>query len=477
MKKTKIVSTLGPASNDLKIISALINNGINVARFNFSHGDHDEHAARMALVHDAEKKTGKLIGFMLDTKGAEIRTTVQDTPNGKIEFKKGDRLRISMNEKIKGTKEKIAVTYKGLYDDVKVGGKVLFDDGIIEMTVISKDSEKKELLVQVDNDGVLGGRKGVNAPGVAINLPGITKKDKSDIEFGLEQGIDFIAASFVRKAQDVLDIRKLLKKHHQENHVMIFPKIESQEGIDNFESIIAVSDGLMVPRGDMGVEIPYEEVPVIQKMMIRYMNRLGKPVITATQMLDSMIENPRATRAEINDVENAVWDGTDATMLSGESANGSWPVEAVKTMSTSDEYAENHVHDDGNRIDLRNEPKSSDTEVLAQAAVDAAREAGAKAIVASTASDYTARLISKYRPDMPILAITYDEKVARSLTVNYAVYPVVKDAPETTDDLIELAKKTVHDEKLAKRDDTIVVTAGLPIKNPGTTNLIHVVKL
>ncbi|WP_257611588.1 pyruvate kinase, partial [Oenococcus oeni] len=198
-----------------------------------------------------------------------------DTPNGKIEFKKGDRLRISMNEKIKGTKEKIAVTYKGLYDDVKVGGKVLFDDGIIEMTVISKDSEKKELLVQVDNDGVLGGRKGVNAPGVAINLPGITKKDKLDIEFGLEQGIDFIAASFVRKAQDVLDIRKLLKKHHQENPVLSSPQFESQEGIDNVESLIAVYHGSMVPRGDMGVEIPYEEVPVIQKMMIRYMNRLG----------------------------------------------------------------------------------------------------------------------------------------------------------------------------------------------------------
>ncbi|MCV3295794.1 pyruvate kinase [Oenococcus kitaharae] len=477
MKKTKIVSTLGPASNDLKTISALINNGINVARFNFSHGDHDEHASRMALVHEAEKKTGKLIGFMLDTKGAEIRTTVQDTPTGKIEFKQGDKLRISMNEKLKGTKDKIAVTYKGLYDDVKVGGKVLFDDGIIEMTVTDKDVEKRELIVEVDNDGVLGGRKGVNAPGVAINLPGITEKDKSDIEFGLEQGIDFIAASFVRKAEDVLDIRKLLKKHHQEKHVMIFPKIESQEGIDNFESIIEVSDGLMVPRGDMGVEIPYEEVPVIQKKMIRYLNRLGKPVITATQMLDSMIENPRATRAEINDVENAVWDGTDATMLSGESANGSWPVEAVKTMATSDEYAEDHVHDDGNRIDLHNEPKTSDTEVLAQAAVDAAREAGAKAIVASTASGYTARLISKYRPDMPILAITYDELTARSLTINYAVYPVVEEAPETTDDMIELAKKTAHDKKLAKKGDTIVVTAGLPIKTPGTTNLIHVVKL
>lgn len=477
MKKTKIVSTLGPASNDLKTISALIENGINVARFNFSHGDHEEHAARMALVHEAEKKTGRLIGFMLDTKGAEIRTTVQDTPDGKISFKQGDKVRIAMDENLKGTKEKISVTYKGLYDDVKIGGKILFDDGIISSTVLEKDEARRELIVQIDNDGVLGGKKGVNAPGVSINLPGITEKDRSDIEFGLEQGIDFIAASFVRKPQDILDIRELLKKHHVENHVKIFPKIESQEGIDNFESIIAVSDGLMVPRGDMGVEIPYEEVPVIQKKMIRYMNRLGKPVITATQMLDSMIENPRATRAEINDVESAVWDGTDATMLSGESANGNWPVEAVKTMATADEFAENHVHQYGNRVNLRNEPKISDTEILAQAAVDAAREAGAKVIVASTASGYTAGLISKYRPDSPILAITYSEEVARSLTVDYAVYPVVKTAPKTTDQLIELAEQTVRDQNLAGSGDTVVVTAGLPIEKPGTTNLIHVVKL
>ncbi len=479
MKKTKIVSTLGPASNNLKIISALIRNGINVARFNFSHGDHDEHAHRMSLAHQAEKKTGKLIGFMLDTKGAEIRTTAQDTPDGTISFKEGDKVRIGMDEsnRAKGNKKKIFVTYKGLYDDVNTGGKILFDDGLIESTILEKDAKAHELVIRIDNDGVLGGKKGVNAPGVSINLPGITEKDRSDIEFGLEQGIDFIAASFVRKKQDVLDIRKLIRKHHAENHVLIFPKIESQEGIDNFKSIISVSDGLMVPRGDMGVEIPYQEVPTTQVKMIRYLNKIGKPVITATQMLDSMIENPRATRAEINDVESAVWDGTDATMLSGETANGNWPVEAARTMSVADKYAEKYVGKYGNRVNVGKEIRPTYTELIAQAAVSAAEQARAKVIVASTTSGYTARLLAKYKPSVPIIAITYNELTARSLTINYAVYPLVQNAPKTTDALISLAKKNILDRKLAKKGDTIVVTAGLPIEKPGTTNLVHVLKL
>jgi pyruvate kinase len=498
MKKTKIVATLGPAvevrGKNLRLgddgywaadlnkeksateFAKLIKAGLNVARFNFSHGDHAEQGDRLEVLHMAEKKTGTTIGVLLDTKGAEIRTTDQDTPTKKIEFKKGNKVRISMNGKLKGNKDKIAVTYPGLYNDVHVGGKILFDDGLIEMTIKEKDSRNKELIAIVDNDGTLGSKKGVNAPGVSINLPGITAKDKDDILFGLDQGISYIAASFVRKPKDILDIRKLLKQKNQEQ-VQIFPKIESQEGIDNFEAIMEVSDGLMVPRGDMGVEIPAEQVPVIQKHMIRYLNKLGKPVITATQMLDSMIENPRPTRAEISDVENAVWDGTDATMLSGESANGAWPVEAVTTMATANEYAEDNVHEYGHRINLRNEPTASVTDALAQAAVDAARDSGAKVIVASTTSGYTARLISKYRPDQTILAITYDENTQRGLTVNYAVHPVVEKAPKTTDEMIELAKKSVVSNKLAKKGDTIVITAGLPLDKPGTTNLIHVVKI
>ena len=290
MKKTKIVSTLGPASSDLDTICKLIEAGANVFRFNFSHGDHEEHLGRINLVHQAEKITGKMVGIMLDTKGAEIRTTVQK--EGKIKFEIGDEVRISMDDSIEGTHEKIAVTYPGLYDDVHEGGHVLFDDGLIDMQVEKKDEANHELVCKVLNEGVLGSRKGVNAPGVSINLPGITEKDADDIRFGLDNEINFIAASFVRKPQDVLDIRELLEEKHME-HVQIFPKIESQEGIDNIDDILKVSDGLMIARGDMGVEIPAENVPLVQKALIKKCNALGMPVITATQMQRCFPANPQ----------------------------------------------------------------------------------------------------------------------------------------------------------------------------------------
>ncbi len=404
MKKTKIVSTLGPASSDVETIAKLIDAGANVMRFNFSHGDHEEHMGRMNAVHEAEKVTGKRVGILLDTKGAEIRTTVQST--GKIEFNIGDVVRISMDDSLEGTKEKIAVTYPGLYDDVKVGGHVLFDDGKLDMFITEKDDATKELVTEVQNHGLLGSRKGVNAPGVSINLPGITEKDADDIRFGLTQGINYIAASFVRKAEDVLEIRAILEESGNE-HVQIIPKIESQEGIDNMDAILAVSDGLMVPRGDMGVEIPAENVPLVQKEMIRKMNAAGKPVITATDMLDSMQENPRPTRAEASDVANAVFDGTDATMLSGESANGDYPVEAVATMARIDEKAESALALNGRHVD--NFDASDTTESVAAAVAEATKNIDIKAIVASTKSGYTAKLISKYRPNADILALTYDE--------------------------------------------------------------------
>ncbi|MFJ6991844.1 MAG: pyruvate kinase, partial [Limosilactobacillus mucosae] len=393
MKKTKIVSTLGPASTDVDTIVKLINAGANIFRFNFSHGDHPEHLGRMNNVKKAQEITGKHVGLMLDTKGAEIRTTVEK--DGKIEFNAGDKVRISMDDSIEGTHEKIAVTYPGLYDDVHVGGHVLFDDGLIDMIIDEKDEANHELVCTVQNHGLLGSRKGVNAPGVSINLPGITEKDSSDIRFGLEQGINYIAASFVRKPEDIEDIRALLKEKNMED-VQIFPKIESQEGIDNFEAIMEVADGLMVPRGDMGVEIPAENVPLVQKKMIRRCNEMGKPVITATQMLDSMEENPRPTRAEVSDVANAVFDGTDATMLSGESANGDWPVEAVSTMARIDVKAENNLDLFG--TETFNFDKSDVTETIGSAVAQAAKDLDIKVIVAATSSGYTARMISKYRP-------------------------------------------------------------------------------
>ena len=470
MKKTKIVSTLGPASNDLDTIVKLIEAGANVFRFNFSHGDHEEHLGRLNLVHEAEKKTGKTVGILLDTKGAEIRTTVQK--DGKIEFHIGDEVRISMDDSIEGTKEKIAVTYPGLYDDVHEGGHVLFDDGLIDMQIEKKDDVNRELVCKVLNEGVLGSRKGVNAPGVSINLPGITEKDSSDIRFGLDHEINYIAASFVRKPQDILDIRELLEEKHME-HVQIFPKIESQEGIDNFDEILKVSDGLMIARGDMGVEIPPENVPLVQKSLIKKCNAVGKPVITATQMLDSMIENPRPTRAEASDVANAVFDGTDATMLSGESANGDYPVEAVATMARIDVKAENALRQYKN-FSINDFDKTDVTEAIGRAAAEAVENLGIKTIVAATESGYTAKMISKYRPDADILAVTFDDRTRRGLMVNWGVYPVVAEKPATTDEMFKLATEEAKKAGLAKEGDLILIVAGVPVGEKGTTNIMKI---
>ncbi|MCI1985960.1 MAG: pyruvate kinase [Lactobacillus sp.] len=469
MKKTKIVSTLGPASNTTDIIVKLIEAGANVFRFNFSHGDHEEHLSRMSMVHEAEKITGKTVGIMLDTKGAEIRTTVQQ--GKKFELHTGDVMRISMDDSIEGTPEKIAVTYPGLFDDTHVGGHVLFDDGLIDTLITEKDEANRELVVRVENGGMLGSRKGVNAPGVGINLPGITEKDADDIRFGLDQGINFIAASFVRKPQDVLDIRELLEEKDALN-VQIFPKIESQEGIDNFDSILKVSDGLMVPRGDMGVEIPFEQVPLVQKTMIKKANAAGKPVITATQMLDSMQENPRPTRAEVSDVANAVYDGTDATMLSGESANGDYPVESVAAMARIDEYTENAMENSDTYALKSFGNKENVTEAVGQSVAHTARNLGVKTIVAATESGFTARMISKYRPKADILAITFDDKTRRGLTVNWGVFPIVADKPESTDAMFELATKKAQELGFAEEGDLILITAGVPVGETGTTNVM-----
>ena len=471
MKKTKIVSTLGPASSDLDTIVKLIEAGANVFRFNFSHGDHEEHLARLNLVHQAEKITGKTVGIMLDTKGAEIRTTVQK--DGNIKFNIGDEVRISMDASIEGTHEKIAVTYPGLIDDVHEGGHVLFDDGLIDMQVEKIDREHNELACKVLNEGVLGSRKGVNAPGVAIHLPGITKKDSDDIRFGLDHEINFIAASFVRKPKDVLDIRELLEEKHME-HVQIFPKIESQEGIDNFDEIIKVSDGIMVARGDMGVEIPPENVPLVQKMMIRKCNAAGKPVITATQMLDSMQEHPRPTRAEASDVANAVFDGTDATMLSGESANGDYPVESVATMARIDVKAENALRENGRHFAINDFDKTDVTEAIGRAVAETADNLGIKTIVAATKSGHTARMISKYRPDANILAVTFDDRTRRGLTINWGVYPIVAEAPASTDEMFTLATEKAKEEGFAKEGDLILITAGVPVGEKGTTNVMKI---
>ena len=328
MRKTKIVCTIGPASESEEMLEKLIKAGMNVARLNFSHGDHAEHKARIDTIREVSKRLGKTVGILLDTKGPEIRT--HNMKDGVIELEKGNEVIVSMTE-VEGTSEKFSVTYDNLINDVDEGSYILLDDGLIELQVKSIDKTNGEVLCDILNTGELKNKKGVNLPGVKVSLPGITDKDAEDIKFGISEGVDFIAASFVRRPSDVLDIRKLLEAQNNTN-ISIIPKIENQEGIDNIKEILEVSDGLMVARGDMGVEIPPESVPMVQKDLIRQCNKLGKPVITATQMLDSMQRNPRATRAEASDVANAIYDGTDAVMLSGETAAGQYPEEAVKTM-------------------------------------------------------------------------------------------------------------------------------------------------
>ena len=471
MKKTKIVSTLGPASNDIETITALAKAGANVFRFNFSHGDHAEHLARMKMVRQVEKDTGILLGIDLDTKGAEIRTTEQE--GGKFTINTGDMIRVSMDATKKGNKDMIHVTYDGLYDDTHVGGHVLIDDGLVDLLIKEKDDSKRELVCEVQNTGVIGSKKGVNAPGVEIRLPGITEKDTNDIKFGLQHGINFITASFARKAQDILDIRKLCEEAGAD-YVKIFPKIESQEGIDNADEILQVSDGLMVARGDMGVEIPFMEVPFVQKDLIKRANALGKPVITATQMLDSMQENPRPTRAEVSDVANAVLDGTDATMLSGESANGLYPVKAVKAMAEIDERTEKQLLK-RNTLALQRfeEYKGSNvTEAIGESVVRTAQELGVKTIIAATNSGYTARMISKYRPNADIIAMTFDEKIQHSLGIVWGVIPVLTRKPKSTDDMFEMAAKVAKEKGLVKDGDLVIIVAGVPVGESGTTNVM-----
>ena len=471
MKKTKIVSTLGPASNDVETITALAEAGANVFRFNFSHGDHEEHRSRMNMVREVEKKTGKLLGIALDTKGAEIRTTDQE--GGKFTINTGDKIRISMDATKTGNKDMIHVTYPGLYDDTHVGGHVLIDDGLVDLLILEKDDAKKELVCEAQNTGLIGSKKGVNAPGVEIRLPGITQKDTDDINFGLKEGINFIFASFARKAQDILDIRKLCEEAGAD-YVKIFPKIESQEGIDNADEILQVSDGLMVARGDMGVEIPFMEVPFVQKNLIKKANALGKPVITATQMLDSMQENPRPTRAEVTDVANAVLDGTDATMLSGESANGLYPVNAVKAMAEIDERTEKQMLKRNTLALQRFEDYkgSNVTEAIGESVVRTAQELGVKTIITATKSGYTARMISKYRPNADIVAMTFDEKIEHSLAVVWGVTPVLAEKPKSTDDMFEKAAEVAKEKGLVKDGDLVIIVAGVPVGESGTTNVM-----
>ena len=460
IKKKKIVCTLGPVSENEETLRELIKNGLNVCRLNFSHGSHEEHKGRMDLVKKLREELNMPTAILLDTKGPEIRTGKFDAPEVLLE--EGQTFTITMKD-VMGNKEMCTVSYKGLANDVKTGDTILIDDGLVGLTV--KEVNGDDIVCEVQNSGIVKNHKGVNVPGVKVNLPAITEKDRSDIEFGIEQGIDFIAASFVRKVSDVLAIREILEENNA-THIKIISKIENQEGVDNLDEIIEVSDGIMVARGDLGVEIPTEEIPVVQKLMIKKCNEAGKPVITATQMLDSMIRNPRPTRAEVTDVANAIYDGTDAIMLSGETAAGKYPVEAVKTMATIAKRAEETMR---NRRTKINKSKNV-TDAISYATCTTAMDLDARAILSSTASGHTARMVSKFRPDCPIIATTSDESVRRQLSLTWGVIPVMRNKSANTDQVIVNSIEAAKTAEYVNENDIVVITAG----GSETTNLIKV---
>ena len=494
-KRVKIVATLGPAveirggksfgedgywSQPLDVeesaqnIAQLITEGANVFRFNFSHGDHDEQGERMKTVRRAEEIAGQKVGFLLDTKGPEIRTELFEGDAKEYSYTTGEEFRVATQQGIKSTKEVIALNVAGgidVFDYVEVGQTILIDDGKLGLTVVAKDPAKREFIVSAQNDGVIAKQKGVNIPNTKIPFPALADRDNDDIRFGLKQGLNFIAISFVRSARDVNEVRAILEETGN-THVKLVPKIENQQGIDNIDEIIAVSDGIMIARGDMGIEVPFEMVPVYQKQIISKTNEAGKFVITATNMLETMTEKPRATRSEVSDVFNAVIDGTDATMLSGESANGKYPVESVKTMATIDKNAQ-LVFNDYSRLSTDKFDRSSVTEVMASAVKDATESMDISLVVAITESGNTARLISKYRPNADILAITFDEKTQKSLMVNWGVFPIVHERPTSTDDMYDLAEAAAIKSGYVNSGDNIVIVAGVPVGH-GRTNSMRI---
>lgn len=468
MRRTKIVCTIGPASDSVEMIKKLLLAGMNVARLNFSHGTHEEHGRRIAAIRRAAGEVGKNVAIMLDTKGPEIRLGyLKEEP---VVLSEGDLVTLTTAD-IKGDKECIPVTYPGLPRDVRQGDAVLVADGLIGLKVLS--ATETDIRCQVINGGELSSQKNVHVPGVAINLPSITDKDIHDIKFGIEQRLDFIAASFVRKSADVLAIRQILEEAGADMDIVA--KIESREAVNNLDEIIKVSDGVMVARGDLGVEIPAEEVPLVQKAIIERCNRAGKPVVTATQMLESMIHNPRPTRAEASDVANAIFDGSDAVMLSGETAAGKYPVEAVETMARIAQRSEAALHYEemlGKRRTFS--PQRTVTDAISYATCATAQDLGAAAIITSTESGHTAKMVSKYRPRAPVIAVTPHARVMRKLALTWGVQPLLAGLRNNTDEMMAAAIEVSLSAGLIKGGDLVIFTAGVPVGVHGTTNLIRV---
>ena len=467
MRKTKIICTLGPSTDKDGVLRELIANGMNVARFNFSHGSHEEHKGRLDLLKSLREELGKPVAALLDTKGPEIR--LKDFKNGTEMLEAGQTFTLTTRD-VEGTKEICSITYKDLPQDVAPGGTIMLDDGLIKLQIQTVNDT--DIVCTVLNNGKIKNKKGVNVPGVHLSMPYMSQRDKDDIIFGIEQGFDFIAASFVRTAQDVYEIRNLLNEY--DSNIRIIAKIENREGVNNIDSILAAADAVMVARGDLGVEIDFTELPGIQKTIIDRSFSFGKPIVTATQMLDSMIVNPRPTRAEISDVANAIYDGTSAIMLSGETAAGAYPVEALKTMSAIAERTEQEGFHLRSRTMDSNPGKISVSDATAHAACLTARDVNAAAIVTVSESGTTARLLSKYRPQQPIIACVMKEQVQRQLSLSWGITSLMMPLAHSTDELIEMSTALAKENGFLHNGELAVVTAGVPVGVSGTTNMIKI---
>ena len=467
MRKTKIICTLGPSTDKEGVLRDLIANGMNVARFNFSHGSHEEHLGRFEKLKALREELGKPVAALLDTKGPEIR--LKDFKNGVENLVAGQTFTLTTRD-VEGTNEICSITYKDLPMDVEPSGTIMLDDGLIKLQIQTVNDT--DIVCTVLNNGKIKNKKGVNVPGVHLSMPYMSQRDKDDIIFGIQQGYDFIAASFVRTAQDVYDIRNLLNQY--DSNIRIIAKIENREGVNNIDSILAAADAVMVARGDLGVEIDFTELPGIQKTIIDRSFSFGKPIVTATQMLDSMMVNPRPTRAEISDVANAIYDGTSAIMLSGETAAGAYPVEALKTMSAIAERTEQEgFHLRGRTMDF-NPGKISVSDATAHAACLTARDVNAAAIVTVSESGTTARLLSKYRPQQPIIACVMREQVQRQLSLSWGITPLMMSLAHSTDELIEMSTALAKENGYLHNGELAVVTAGVPVGVSGTTNMIKI---
>ena len=468
-KNTKMVCTVGPQSESKEVMAKLVDAGMNVIRCNFSHGDHIEQGARFETIREINAEKGTHVGLLLDTRGPEIRTHLFE--NGGVNLAAGQTVSVSMHE-VLGTKERFSVNYPGLINDIDIGGTILIDDGNVELSIKSIDKATNDIVCRVKNDAYIKDRRGINVPGVKLNMDFLDEKDCADIVFGCEQQVDFLAASFVRRAQDVEAIRKIFAEHGN-THTKIISKIENQEGVDNLDEIIIASDGIMVARGDLGVEVPAEEVPMIQKEIIAKCNAAGKVVITATQMLESMQENPRPTRAEVSDVANAVLDGSDAVMLSGESAAGKYPLEAVETMARIARRTEMEIDFDEMTVRALSGSERNTASAVALSVAESVADLDAKVVIAATKSGTTARTISKHRPAAPIIAATPCPRAAALLSLNWGVHPVIVPDVDNSDDVIAISEKVAKEVAGLNPGDVAVITAGLPI-GEGNTNLMKI---